>query len=191
VSSLITHAGALASAAKPPSFLSAGKPTAAEIKLYAGSGAPAEPPAAAKKPTGTTPILPPVRAAVAAPVTVPLADDRDGKKKEQLTTRERNKLQQQKGQATFTLKDGRDMPDLYRPEHSKGPSGMGGVAGAGGQNIKKRPPVNLLTDGISAAAATRDTAVRDKQYRKVQSGQSFEGRTWKSEQEMVMRQQYD
>ncbi len=182
-------AGALASAAKPPSFLSAGKPTAAEIKLYAGSGAPAEPPTAAKKPSGSTPILPPVRAAVAAPVASPLVDD--GKKKEQLTTRERNKLQQQKGQATFTLKDGRDMPDLYRPEHSKGPSGMAGVAGAAGHNIKKRPPVNLLTEGISSAAATRDTAVRDKQYRKVQSGQSFEGRTWKSEQEMVMRQQYD
>jgi hypothetical protein len=73
------------------------------------------------------------------------------------------------------------MPDLYRPDGHNPRVG----------DKRKGVNANLLTEGISGATATRNTAARDKQQRKVSQGQSFEGRTWKTEQEMVMRQQYD
>lgn len=37
----------------------------------------------------------------------------------------------------------------------------------------------------------RQKKIKEQQKNKVLSGQSFEGRTWKSEAEMVMRQGYD
>jgi hypothetical protein len=112
--------------------------------------------------------------------------------KERLSQRQRNKLQEQRGQATFTLKDGRDMPDLYRPSHGVSPQAAAQAPSGDGRRIAaNKRNSDLLTQGISQATATRDKKARASQMQKVQSGQSFEGRTWKSEQEMVMRQSYD
>lgn len=84
------------------------------------------------------------------------------------------------------------MPDLYRPSHGVSPQSAAQAPTGDGRRIAaNKRNSDLLTQGISQATATRDKKARASQMQKVQSGQSFEGRTWKSEQEMVMRQSYD
>lgn len=43
----------------------------------------------------------------------------------------------------------------------------------------------------SGKAGKRQKTIKESQKNKVLKGQTFEGRTWKSEAEMVMRQSYD
>ena len=208
VSKVLPSASDVLSSVARPAFLDAGKPTATE-KRYYGLEFKADC-SNLNSSAGAKPLPVPSTASVAyVPVSAEqhevysssasssssssssfaLADQ------ERLSQRARNRQQETRGQATFTLKDGRDMPDLYRPSHgvASDPAEVVRQAARGGRAASghKRASANLLTDGISNATATRDKKARDTQMRKVTSGQSFEGRTWKSEAEMVMRQQYD
>jgi hypothetical protein len=188
-----------------PSFLTAGKPTASEKKYFgldfnpSGNSSSSRPEstsnstsaphsgAASSAAAGTSAPAHDSSVAVSA-ATASISEQQ----KERLSQRQRNKLQEQRGQATFTLKDGRDMPDLYRPSHGVSPQAAAQAPSGDGRRIAaNKRNSDLLTQGISQATATRDKKARASQMQKVQSGQSFEGRTWKSEQEMVMRQSYD
>jgi hypothetical protein len=181
-----------------PTFLYAGQPTATDKKYFnlgfdpAGSSQQSKAskslvlPSAGPVSSSASALSPPIESEP------PIADESSSKPdRSQLSQRERNRKQEQRGQATFTLKDGRDMPDLYRPSSGVGadPASVVQQAARGGRAQKR--PTDLLSEGISGATATKDKKARAGQMRKVASGQSFEGRTWKSEAEMVMRQQYD
>jgi len=52
-------------------------------------------------------------------------------------------------------------------------------------------PFKGLHPWAQGRAASRQKKIKDQQHKKVTRGQTFEGRTWKSEAEMVLRQQYD
>lgn len=201
--SLPSVSDVLSSVARP-AFLDAGKPTATEKRYYGlefkadgATSASATSSTANATPAAADEVPHEASAVIASALSSSSSCSSSGAAHhERLSQRAKNRQQEARGQATFTLKDGRDLPDLYRPSHGVASdpaevvqqAARGGRAAASGH---KRASANLLVDGIANATATRDKKARDTQMRKVNSGQSFEGRTWKSEAEMVMRQQYD
>jgi len=101
--------------------------------------------------------------------------------KKKLTTRQRNNLQEKRGQAIFTVKDSRECPDIWRGGESDAGSG------------RKRGFAQSLSeiDIAGYQGNPNNKKIKAIQKNKVMKGQSFEGRTWKSEGEMLLRQQYD
>mmetsp|Transcript_26982 Transcript_26982/g.52628 ORF Transcript_26982/g.52628 Transcript_26982/m.52628 type:complete len:211 (+) Transcript_26982:100-732(+) len=59
------------------------------------------------------------------------------------------------------------------------------------QSKGRADPFDGLHPWADGAAGARQKKIKEQQRKKVMRGQTFEGRTWKSEAEMVMRQSYD
>eukprot|EP00808_Paulinella_micropora_P022478 g36689.t1 len=108
------------------------------------------------------------------------------------------KEESSKGEKKAKAEEGeqaKDIQDLVRQVQARESSKEMGRAGRP-PNKREGGPGPDPFDGLHPWAATgraakRQKAIKEQQKNKVMKGQTFEGRTWKSEAEMVMRQSFD